>query len=150
MPGVTGADGIAGPAGVAPPTMTMLCVTKKADRSSVHQGGLVTWTIFVTNCGELPADGVSVTDRLPKGATFENRGGGSWINGQLVWTTGTLATGASKAYTITTRFSRHARPRTYFNSATADGDNTQPSSGRGSTVIQPPPFTTSPAFGHTG
>jgi uncharacterized repeat protein (TIGR01451 family) len=135
--GPTGADGPAGPVGVAVGTgTTTLCVTDRASRSTVRQGGLVAWTIVVRNCGDRAASGVSTTDRLRTGATFKALGGGSLVAGQVRWTLGTLAPGAIVTYRIVSRFSRDARPGTYVNSATADGDNTRPAVGRGSTAIR--------------
>jgi hypothetical protein len=100
---------------------------------------MLRWTIAVKNCGERAAPGVSVTDRLRQGASFKSRDGGSLVDGRLGWKAGTLAAGARKTYTITTRFSANARPGRYMNSATADGDNTQPATGRGSTAVKSVP-----------
>jgi hypothetical protein len=66
-----------------------------------------------------------------------SRGGGSFVHGQLRWQAGTVAAGASKTYTITTRFSRNASLGRYINSATAAGDNAQLATGRGSTAVTP-------------
>jgi uncharacterized repeat protein (TIGR01451 family) len=85
---------------------------------------LVRWTIVVKNCGHHTALGVSVTDRLRKGTR--------------VWNTGTLAAGASRTYTVTTRISRNARLGRYLNRATADGNNTEPTTGMGSTTVKSP------------
>ena len=46
----------------------MLCVTDEANVRKVRPGGFVKWTIVVKNCGALAASGISVTDRLRKGA----------------------------------------------------------------------------------
>jgi hypothetical protein len=97
---------------------------------------VVRWTIVVKNCGAHAALRVSVTDRLRKGARFKRRGGGRLIRGQLSWRTGTLATGASKTYRIATRFNRKTRYGRYINRAIADGTNTRPATGRGSTVVK--------------
>jgi hypothetical protein len=97
---------------------------------------VVRWTIVVKNCGAHAALGVSVTDRLRKGARLKRRGGGRLVRGQLRWRTGTLATGASKTYTIATRFNRKAHAGRYINRAIADGTNTRPATGRGSTVVK--------------
>jgi uncharacterized repeat protein (TIGR01451 family) len=138
--GATGADGAAGPAGPAAagfaPVTTTLCVTNKASRRAVRRGGVVGWTIVVKNCGVRSASGVSVTDRLRKGASFKARGGGSLVAGQLRWNAGTLPAGASKTYKITTRMSTSARLGSYLNRATAEGANTRPASGRGSTAVR--------------
>jgi uncharacterized repeat protein (TIGR01451 family) len=135
--GVTGADGTPGPAGVVPVADTRtLCVTNKPSRREVRRGRVVRWTIVVRNCGQRAASGVWVTDRPRRGATFEARGGGSLIGGQLRWTTGTLAPGEHKTYKITTRFRHNARTGKYINRATADGDNTRRTTGQGSTTVR--------------
>ncbi len=141
--GLNGADGRMGPAGPAGPAgvspvadTTTLCVTNRAGRLKVRPGGLVRWTIVVKNCGDRAASGVSVTDHLRKGASVKTRGGATLVRRSLKWKTGTLAPGARKTYRITTRFSPNARTGRYINRATADGDNTQPSTGQGSTTVK--------------
>ena len=122
--GLMGPDGPAGPAGPVPAAaeIATLCVTNTPSRRTVRQGGSVRWTMVVENCGQLAASGISVTGRPGRGATFG-------------WRTGTLAPGARRTYTITTRLSRTARPGRYVNRVTADGDNTLPTTGRGSTTV---------------
>jgi uncharacterized repeat protein (TIGR01451 family) len=135
-PGLMGADGPTGPADVAPSAdVTTLCVTNRASRRKVRQGGLIRWTIVVENCGQLDASGVSVTAPPGRGATFGTRGGGSLVRGQMRWKAGTLSPGARRSYTITTRLSPNARRGRYVNRATADGDNTPPTTGHGSTTV---------------
>ena len=135
--GLTGPTGPAGPAGVALlADTTTLCVAKRANRRKVRRGGLVRWTIVVRNCGEHAASGVRVSDRLRKGARFSTRGGGSLVLGQLQWKPGTLAPGARKTYSFTTRISTKARLGRFINRATADGDNTHSTTGQGSITIK--------------
>ena len=90
--GAAGGIGATGPAG--PADTTTLCVTNKASRRRVPRGGLVRWTIVVTNCGERTATGVFVSDRLRTGAKPKTRGSGALAGDQLVWKTGTLGPGA--------------------------------------------------------
>jgi uncharacterized repeat protein (TIGR01451 family) len=132
--GLAGPMGPAGPAGVA--DTTTLCLTKRASRRMVRQGGLVRWTIVVSNCGNVVASRVSVVDRLSKGATFTTRGGGRLVRGQLVWKAGTLAPGARRVYRVTTRFGPNARPGRYVTRATADAGNSPPTTRRGSTTVR--------------
>jgi uncharacterized repeat protein (TIGR01451 family) len=138
--GADGLDGIQGPTGPAGLTgaadTTTLCVTKSASRRSVRQGGLVRWTIVVKNCGDRAASGVSVTDRLRKGARFKTRAGGSLTLGKRVWQAGTLAAGATRTYRVTTRISRNARTGSYVNRVRADGNNTPPTTAQGSTKVR--------------
>jgi uncharacterized repeat protein (TIGR01451 family) len=136
--GTDGEDRAIGPAGSRAET-TRLCVTNRAHRGTVRRGGVVRWTIVVNNCGERAASGVSVRDRVRKGASLRTRGGGALVRGQLRWRIGTLAPGASKTYKITTRFDKNARIGRYVNRATAEGDNTQPTTGQGSTTVRRAP-----------
>jgi uncharacterized repeat protein (TIGR01451 family) len=134
LTGPTGPTGPAGPTGAA--DTTTLCVTKSASRRSVRQGGLVRWTIVVKNCGDRAASGVSVTDRLRKGARFKTRAGGSLTPGKRVWQVGTLAAGATRTYRVTTRIWRNARTGRYVNRVRADGNNTPPTTAQGSTKVR--------------
>jgi uncharacterized repeat protein (TIGR01451 family) len=132
LTGTPGAGGPAGPAGVTPAAITTtLCVTNMANRGTVRQGGSVKWTIVVTNCGQRAAAGVSVTDRLRKGASLVTRGGGRLVRGQLRWNIGILAPGASRSYEFLTRFGKHARAGKHINRATAVGENTGRATGQG-------------------
>jgi hypothetical protein len=97
---------------------------------------LVRWTIVVKNCGDRAASGVSVTDRLRKGARFKTRAGGSLTPGKRVWQVGTLAAGATRTYRVTTRMWRNARTGRYVNRVRADGNNTPPTTAQGSTKVR--------------
>ena len=88
------------------------------------------------NCGSRAASGVSVTDYLRKGASFKTRGGRNLVRRLLGWKPGTLAPGARRTYKFTTWVSPNARPGRYINRATADGDNTRPTTGQGSTTVK--------------
>ena len=110
-------------------------MTNRASRGKVRRGGSTRWTIVVKNCGQITASGVSVSDRPGRGASFGARGGGRLVRGRLVWSTGTLAPGARKVYTITTRLSSSAHPGRHVNRATADGDNARPTTGEGWTTV---------------
>ena len=105
----------------------------------------MTWTIVVKNCGASTASGVSVTDRLRKGASLAHGGNVGTVGSRLRWNTGTLAPGASVTYTISTRLTSTARAGKYLNRAIADGDNTEPSSGQGSTIVGDAPAVPPPA-----
>jgi uncharacterized repeat protein (TIGR01451 family) len=148
--GATGATGFTGPIGLTGPTgltgsegpagsaaeMTSLCVTKKASRRKVRRGGLVRWTIVVSNCGVHSATGVRLTDRLHH-ATLLPNGGGTRVGGRLEWQAGTLAAGASAAYRITTRLTRRAPLGRYVNRATVGGDNARTLTGSGAVTVVP-------------
>jgi uncharacterized repeat protein (TIGR01451 family) len=138
--GAAGADGPTGPTGAdGTPTpaadATTMCVTKRAGRRNVHQGALLIWTIVVRNCGEHAAHGVTVADRLRKGATVRTRGGARLVDGRLEWKPGTLSPGARRTYKVTTRFARNAHPGRYVNRATVGGDNAGLATARSSTTV---------------
>jgi len=79
-------------------------VTKTPDGASVNAGGLITWTIKVENIGAGTATGVVLTDTLPTGITWSNSDAGCQLTSGspqvLTCNVGTLATGASKTYTV--------------------------------------------------
>jgi uncharacterized repeat protein (TIGR01451 family) len=138
--GLTGTSGLPGPVGPAgvgrAAETTTLCVTDSASRGTVRQGGLVRWTIAVTNCGAHAALGVSVTQRVPEGATIRAHDGGGLIDGRLTWRTGKLDPGERKVYKVATRLSANMRPGRYVGGATADAENTRPAKGHGSIAIK--------------
>jgi hypothetical protein len=159
--GAPGATGLAGPAGVnstAVPSSatastshlgvagtTKLCVTDTANVPKVRQAGFVTWIIVVKNCGAHAAVGVAVTSRLRKGASLAHGGGAGTVGRPLRWNTGTLAPGARVTYKVGIRINRDARTGKYVNRAIADGHNTRPSSGQGSTIVRPARAVSPPA-----
>jgi uncharacterized repeat protein (TIGR01451 family) len=138
--GLTGTSGLPGPVGPAgvgrAAETTTLCVTDSASRGTVRQGGLVRWTIAVTNCGAHAAFGVSVTQRVPEGATIRAHDGGGLIDGRLTWRTGKLDPGERKVYKVATRLSANMRPGRYVGGARADAENTRPAKGHGSIAIK--------------
>jgi len=78
---------------------------KRADRSSVRQGGRLTYTLDVTNLGPGNATGVVVTDRLPAGIetvliTTELVRIGSGFE-TFVWSVGAVPAGSTRTLTVT-------------------------------------------------
>jgi uncharacterized repeat protein (TIGR01451 family) len=73
-------------------------VTKVDDVDPVNAGGVVTYTLLVTNNGPSTATGVSVTDTLPTGVTYRSssstQGSVTSSNGVVTANLGTLASGA--------------------------------------------------------
>ncbi|MCB0164945.1 MAG: DUF11 domain-containing protein [Anaerolineae bacterium] len=61
----------------------VLTLTKQASSPAVR-GGLVTYTISITNTGEFTASNVVVTDSLPSGANYQS--GGNLIGNDVRWT----------------------------------------------------------------
>ncbi len=83
-----------------------LSVTKTGG-ATVTAGGQATYTVTVTNNGPSNASNVVVTDLMPAGMSFASSSLTPAVTGQTVtWPTlGTLANGASQAYTLTVNVS---------------------------------------------
>lgn len=56
------------------------------------------WTVTVTNSGEVPLSGVTVSEVLPAGFKVSSAGDGKQTADRLTWAAGDLAVGASKAF----------------------------------------------------
>ena len=102
---------------------TKLCLTKKADRKSVRQGGQVRWTLKVRNCGTAPARQATVNDPLLASTTLGKHTGATLVRGELIWRAGDLKVGETRTFTFTVRFDRDARRGTHTNRATASAAN---------------------------
>lgn len=82
--------------------ITDLGITKVADKVGVMEGDEIVFTLTVTNNGTSNATGVTVSDMLPTGLTFESSSGdGTYTALSGEWTIGNLAVGASATLTIT-------------------------------------------------
>ncbi|HEV8546054.1 MAG TPA: hypothetical protein VGQ64_07150 [Candidatus Limnocylindrales bacterium] len=80
-------------------------VTKTPDGGSVNAGDPITWTIKVENIGAGTATGVVLSDNLPAGIDWSEAEADCSIAGAvgsevLTCNVGTLASGASKTYTV--------------------------------------------------
>jgi uncharacterized repeat protein (TIGR01451 family) len=74
----------------------------KSSTSPVVPGADVTYTIVVTNNGPIGVSGANVTDVLPAGTTFVSAtGNATHSGGNVSFTTGNLANGASETFTVT-------------------------------------------------
>ena len=76
-----------------------LDVTKTVDKATVKDGETVTYTITVTNSGNVVMNHVTVTDTLPTGLTLNgtptaSAGSVSVSGNKITWTLGTLAVGS--------------------------------------------------------
>ncbi len=67
-----------------------------------YVGRPITFEITVANTGKVDVTNAVLTDPVPAGATFrEATGGGQLRGGEVVWSLGTLAAGASKTVSLT-------------------------------------------------
>lgn len=127
----------------------------KSGPATALQNADVTYTVVVANHGPDQATGVVVRDALPAEATgVVDAGGGTVANGAITWTVGTLAAGATAAFSFTV--SQAAAVGTTLHdvaSATSDTDDPDPSDNDGTSadsqadttiVGTPPPANTPP------
>ncbi len=113
-----------------------LSITKTNNSGSfVNPGATVTYTIVVTNAAGATqsATNVVLNDTLPAGFTY-TIGGGSTKSFNL----GNIVPGASVTTTYTVLVSASQVAGTYANTATADGDNTDPVSATSNVVVHVP------------
>ncbi|KQQ65367.1 hypothetical protein ASF63_15640 [Microbacterium sp. Leaf320] len=80
-----------------------LTLTKTAP-STVTADGTLTWTLTLTNAGDIDAVDVTVTDTLPTGVTFDTASGdATFADGTVTWQIENLAAGDSRELTVTGR-----------------------------------------------
>lgn len=83
-----------------------LAIEKTVDRSVVAVGDQVTYTITVRNTGQIGAADLTVTDRLPEGASLVSSAPEGRVDGRtLTWPIAELAAGATAEFTVTVTFS---------------------------------------------
>ena len=102
----TPANGLAGEddrdSATVTPRRADLSLTKTVDDATPDVGGVVTFTVRVSNAGPDSATGVRVTDDLPVGllAVGVTPSVGTWNASSGVWDVGTLASGRSETLVI--------------------------------------------------
>ena len=100
----------------------VLALTKSIDQKFVNPGDEnVTYTVNVSNTGNLTAFNVTVTDILPSGLTFSDGGGV-----EKTWEIGDLAPGESKDISYMVDVASGAEAKDYTNTVTAQADNHSP------------------------
>jgi uncharacterized repeat protein (TIGR01451 family) len=98
-----------------------LRLTKVADSGSVRAGGLMGYTIRVSNPTRGEARGVKVCDRMPSGMVYvSSKARAKYTKGQYCWTISTLKAHQGRSYRITVRMLTSASG-TKVNRATASG-----------------------------
>lgn len=89
---------------LVPPMLTAVKSSNPPDGSTVQPGDSVTYTITLTNSGEVDATGVTVTDAVPGGTTFLSAGnGGQDMGGTVTWAGLTVPAGGSTAVSFIVR-----------------------------------------------
>src|SRR6185312_10510048 len=110
-----------------------LSITKSDAPDPVLAGELLTYSLSVANGGPSSATGVTVTDTLPAGATFDSatssQGSCSESGGTVSCSLGTLANAASATVTIKIR---RSTPGTITNQATVQSAVSDPSAANNS------------------
>ncbi len=102
-------------------------VGKTTITPSVLAGSTATFEVTVTNNGPSVASGVSITDTLPAGFTFNSSLSDSTCATGVTCTVGTdIAVGDSVTFTIVADVDSATIDGTYTNSATAAGNETDP------------------------
>ena len=128
-----------------------LSVVKTSSPNPVASGGLLTYTINVTNGGPDLATGVIVNDPIPSGTTFATcvpsqgtcTGPAAGTNGTVTANLGDIASGVTATITITVNVTA-AAGSTLTNTAVASSATTDPNPGNNSgttttQVTSPPP-----------
>lgn len=77
-----------------------MAVTMIGSPTSVLEGGLLTYTILVTNNGPFPANGVLLSTTLPTNSVLISNSAGTLSGNVLNASLGTMADGASKVVTV--------------------------------------------------
>jgi uncharacterized repeat protein (TIGR01451 family) len=114
-----------------------LRLSKVADAPTVRAGGLMSYTIRVTNPTRGTARNVKTCDRLPAGLVYvSSRSKAKLAGGAYCWTAKSLAAGASRRYRITVRVLRGASG-SRVNRATVDGVEARPRKARAAIRVLP-------------
>lgn len=115
-----------------------LSIAKSVSPARVTPGQNSTFTLVARNNGPNPASNVRVSDTIPAGLTVASVGPGCTASGQTVTcTVGSLAPGASQAFTVTTR-AASTLDHDIANTATVTSDTDDPNPGNNTTTIPVP------------
>ena len=108
-----------------------LSITKTASPGPYGTGLPVTWTIVVANAGPNAAAGVTVTDVLPAGTTYQSSTPSGACSGTTTITcnAGTLGVGANATFTITAALPATPGPITNTATVSASAANPDPNLG---------------------
>lgn len=125
-----------------------LSIVKTVNNATPNSGSPITFSIVVTNNGPDNATGVTVTDLLPSGYTYQSFTAttGSYATATGVWTVGNLANGSSQTLTITALANSTG---TYLNSATVSGNVSDPVSTNNTSTATTTPVIQNECMGST-
>ncbi len=109
-----------------PPPQPLVSISKSADAPTVIPGGVLHYTVVVTNTGTVAANGTTVSDPIPAGIAAQSwtcaAAGGATCTasgtGAVTDTIATFPAGATATYTITATVS-NAPPATVTNTASS-------------------------------
>jgi uncharacterized repeat protein (TIGR01451 family) len=101
--------------------------------AATTEGNNVTYTLVATNNGPTTATGVTVSDAVPANSTFVSASPGCALAaGVVTCTAGTLASGASQAFSVTVQAGSGG---SIVNTATVGGNQTDPNGGNNSSTV---------------
>ena len=116
------------------PGKPKLALKKTGKPATVRAGGVLHYTLTVSNVGKATAKGVEVCDTLPAGVTVTATGGGKLADGEVCWTVGNLPKGAKKQFTLTVKVDLTQRSK-LKNHAVANADNAPSAKAASSTNV---------------
>src|SRR5690606_11900561 len=115
-----------------------LSIEKAVDNATPIIGENVVFTLTVRNAGPADATGVVATDVLASGYTFvSSAGDGSYDAATGLWTIGDLANGDAASLSITVTVNATGD---YQNTASVDGNETDPDPENNTDVVTPTPM----------
>lgn len=114
---------------VAPDVTIIKTVTTKV----TAPGKIVTYTVTITNPGQVDLTGVSLTDKLPKGFTFVDSG-----KGTKTWTIGTLRANRQRVIDYQVLIGASVPAGTYQNAATVISKELDPKTAKASVTVKVP------------
>ena len=115
-----------------------LQITKTAEPATAVPGKPITYKLEVKNNGPSPAINATATDPLPSGLTYVSSSDGcSFASGKVTCAAGTLASGASKTFTVVAEVPG-SRTERIENTATTTSETPDPTPGNNTSTVTTP------------